>query len=606
MNPAWRWVGVASAAVLTGSFAGAQTTERVSVDSSGAQGNYYSLQCSISADGRFVAFTSESWNLVAGDTNAHEDVFVRDRQNGTTERVNISTGGAQSDGLGLHTVSISADGRFVAFQSMATNLVAGDSNGFEDVFVRDRLLGTTEICSLDSFGAQGNNVSGGAVFSASGGAVISADGTYVVFASAASNLVTGDTNNFRDIFLRDRVLGTTERVDLSASGGQSIGSSSNFSSSADGRFVAWESQDPNLVPNDTNAVEDIFVRDRQLGTTEIVSINSSGVQGNFSSLWPSISADGRFVAFESRSINLVSGDTFGLWDVFVRDRQLGTTERVSVSTAGAQATRNSFCPSISADGRYVAFMSSAPDLVSGDTNGIGLDDIFVHDRQTHTTERVSVATGGGQVDSSCWSGYSALSADGRCSVFSTSSAVLVPGDTNFCDDIFVHDRGAAWPEGFCSGDGSSTACPCANSGSSGNGCENSDATGGARLTANGSAALGSDTLVLSSSGERSIAPSIFLQGSTAIAPVGFGDGLRCVGGSLKRMYVHSASGGVVSAPMAGDLSISARSAALGDVIHPGETRYYQTYYRDPVSGFCPSPQGDGWNVSSGLAIDWSQ
>jgi hypothetical protein len=159
---------------------------------------------------------------------------------------------------------------------------------------------------------------------------------------------------------------------------------------------------------------------------------------------------------------------------------------------------------------------------------------------------------------------------------------------------------------FCSGDGSASTCPCANSGSAGHGCENSASTGGALLSATGAPALQADDVQLTSSGELSQALSIVLQGSASIAPASFGDGLRCVGGMLKRLYVHSAINGVMTAPRAGEPSISARSAALGDAIPPGATRYYQVYYRDSVASFCPAPQGSTFNVSNGLAVEWAQ
>jgi hypothetical protein len=155
---------------------------------------------------------------------------------------------------------------------------------------------------------------------------------------------------------------------------------------------------------------------------------------------------------------------------------------------------------------------------------------------------------------------------------------------------------------FCAGAGSPTVCPCGNSGSDQHGCENSASTGGGLLSSSGSTSP--DTVVLHSSGETPTAPSIFLQGDASITPVSFGDGLRCVSGVLKRLYVKPASGGVVSAPGAGDPSISARSAALGDPIAPGTTRTYQTYYRDPVAGFCAPPAGSTFNVTNGLRIVW--
>ena len=214
---------------------------------------------------------------------------------------------------------------------------------------------------------------------------------------------------------------TTERVSVASNGGQADSSSVNPAVSADGRFVAFESDASNLVGGDTNGLNDIFVHDRQTGTTERVSVATGGTEANGVSYTPAISADGRFVAFYSNATNLVGGDTNGTSDVFVHDRQTGTTERVSVATGGAEANGGSSTAAISADGRFVAFHSDATNLVSGDTNGAR--DIFVHDRQTGTTERVSVATGGAQANSG--SANPAISADGRFVAFYSVATNLV-------------------------------------------------------------------------------------------------------------------------------------------------------------------------------------
>jgi Tol biopolymer transport system component len=244
--------------------------------------------------------------------------------------------------------------------------------------VYDRQTGGTERVSVDSVGIEGN--------SNSWIAAISADGRFVAFESDASNLVTGDTNfcfgqSCRDIFVHDRQSGVTERVSVDSAGNQGNGFSDSAAISDDGRYVAFTSFDSNLVPGDDNNAIDVFVHDRQSGTTERVSVDSAGVQSNGSSGWMgglAISGDGRHVAFFSDATNLVTGDTNGQRDVFVHDRASGVTARVSVDSADNQGNDFSSDPAISGDGRYVAFYSSATNLVLGDTNGVA--DIFVHDR----------------------------------------------------------------------------------------------------------------------------------------------------------------------------------------------------------------------------------
>ena len=293
------------------------TITRVSVDSAGNQGNAPSFGPSISADGRFVAFTSIASNIVPGDTNNNRDVFVRDLSTNTTTRVSVGSAANQANSLSLFP-SISADGRFVAFDSYANNLVPGDTNAKSDIFVRDLSTNTTTRVSVGSAGNQGND--------ASSGGSISADGRFVAFSSLASNLVPGDTNDSEDIFVRDLSTNTTTRVSVSGAGNQGNDYSSDASISADGRFVTFSSEASNLVPGDTNNKEDIFVRDLSTNTTTRVSVDSAGNQANGLSYIPSISADGRFVAFSSDAANLVPGDTNSVGDVFVSD--IGSTPGV--------------------------------------------------------------------------------------------------------------------------------------------------------------------------------------------------------------------------------------------------------------------------------------
>jgi Tol biopolymer transport system component len=292
-------------------------SERVSVASDGSQANGASRETRISADGRFVAFACHASNLVPGDTNGLSDAFVHDRLTGETWRVNVSTSGDQADGETFH-LNINDDGRFVVFESRADNLVPGDTNTDPDAFVRDWQTGITERVSVSSSGEQGNCCSGHV-----GGFAISADANYVAFGSTSTNLVPGDTNNAVDVFLRDRLASTTERVSVSGPGEQADAGGGSPDLSSDGRYMAFLSSATNLVPGDTNGVCDVFVRDLLASLTERVSVSSTGEQANGETPgfpYARISADGRCVVFQSDATNLVPGDTNGLSDIFVRVR----------------------------------------------------------------------------------------------------------------------------------------------------------------------------------------------------------------------------------------------------------------------------------------------
>jgi hypothetical protein len=408
----------------------AATTDRMSVASDGTQGNGDSDRAGISADGRYVAFESVASNLVPGDANAASDIFVRDRNNGATERVSLSGSGQQANGDSYGS-AISADGRYVAFRSQASNLVSGDTNGVLDEFVYDRQSGTVERVSVDSAGAQANG--------ASGGISISADGRYVAFLSNASNLVSGDTNGNWDVFVYDRGTGTTQRVSVSSTGTQGNGDCDYPQISDDGRYVAFRSAASNLVQGDTNGVADIFVHDLQTGATERVSVDTGGAQANGESLGPTISGDGRFVAFRSAASNLVPGDTNGVSDVFLHDTQAATTARISVASDGAQGNGDSYGPAISSDGGFVAYRSAASNLVPGDSNAA--DDIFRYDRQAGTTERVSVDSSGAESNGSSFAPFT--NSDGRFVIFWSRASNLVPGDTNGSHDVFLRDTATA-------------------------------------------------------------------------------------------------------------------------------------------------------------------
>lgn len=319
-----------------------KSVEVVSVAQNGGQPNNDSADPHISADGRYVGFSSISDQLVAGDTNGAFDAFVYDRVTHTTERVSVASDGSQLFSHGF-LEAISADGQYVVF-----------SQNISGLFVRDRVSQTTEtVAATLGFGI---------------GVSITLDGTYIAFGSSDSALVAGDTNNVSDIFVYNRVSHTTERVSIGYDGSQANNDSREETAiSADGRYVAFASRASNLVTDDTNNAQDIFVYDRINHTTERVSVASDGTQANGGSVGVSISADGRYVTFTSSAANLVTGAT--LADAFVYDRVTHTIQRVA--GAGQDAM-------ISADGKFIAFDSSASNLVPGDTNGLG--DIFVVNR----------------------------------------------------------------------------------------------------------------------------------------------------------------------------------------------------------------------------------
>ena len=399
---------------------GPPRTINASVDDAGTQSNTFSCCPEISADGRFVAFASDA-HLSGYDANPSTDVFLRDWPGGTTTLVSTGTYGQEVGESYAGELGISADGRYVAIASEAA-LVPSDQNNYCD-----------------------NN----------------GDGRYL--------------ENCADIFVRDARADTTARASVATGGGEANYLSAGPAVNADGSIVAFWSWADNLVSGDTNSCyyrgspyncADVFLRSVQAGVTERVSVNSLAQQANGDSYRPAISADGRYVAFYSTASNLVAGDTNNSCDndgdkvfnencadIFVRDRQLGTTTRVSVATGGGQANGQSRDPAISADGRYVAFYSYASDLVPGDTNyscdnnrdGIYTDncpDVFVHDRQTGETSRVSVSTSreqGNGLSGGCCQPVS-ISADGRYVAFHSAATNLVVGDTNGKFDAFVHDR----------------------------------------------------------------------------------------------------------------------------------------------------------------------
>ncbi|MEW6996885.1 thrombospondin type 3 repeat-containing protein [Colwelliaceae bacterium BS250] len=407
-------------------------TERVSVSSAGEQGNFDSgfffQGNAVSSDGRYVAFHSEANNLDAADTDDRRDIYVYDRQSDTVELVSKNTAGVKGNGKSIYP-TMSDDGRFVAFHSESTNLDVADTDTLPDIYVYDRQSDTVELVSKSTAGVKGNGWSSYPS--------LSGDGRYVAFRSHSTNLDAADTDTAGHIYLYDRQDEVIELVSKNKAGVKGNRGSTTSFISGDGRYVTFSSSSTNLDAADTDTREDIYVYDRQDDVLELVSKSTAGVKGNYDSRKPSISADGRYVAFYSMATNFDAADTVIGHDIYVYDRQDDVLELVSKNTAGVVGNGPSLYHSISGDGRYVAFSSSANNLDATDTDDVR--DIYVYDRQDDVLELVSKNTAG--VKGNDISYYPAISDDGSVVVFSSLSSNLVDNDTNESYDVFVHDFG---------------------------------------------------------------------------------------------------------------------------------------------------------------------
>jgi Tol biopolymer transport system component len=436
MNPGKLGLAIGVTFVAVGALATAQVTELVSVDSNGVQGNGLSIGSCVSFDGRFVVFESEATNFVASDTNGERDVFVHDRKTGTTERVSVDSLGNEALGgrsqVDLMT-GISADGRFVTFTSWASNLAPGvDTNGWtSDVFVHDRLTGTTEAVDV--------TVSGICAANGASTGSISGDGRYVAFTGYANDLIPGGTSGRPQVYVRDLLTGTNELVSADSSGNEGNDYANGAYISMDGHFVAFTSLATNFVAGDTNGVADTFIKDRWTGAVEMIDVDAAGIAGDLGANVGPVSADGRYVTFVSNSPSLIgAGPGTQSYQVFVRDRQTATNTIVSVDSSGVLGNDESAFPSISADGRFVAFQSKANNVVWDDTNY--QNDAFVHDMLTGTTSRWDVRPDGGESSApgTRWVAFApSISGNGRFLAFTGFGSDLVGGDTNGFWDVFV-------------------------------------------------------------------------------------------------------------------------------------------------------------------------
>lgn len=408
----------------------AQANALASVGATGTGANRDSYYSVISQDGRFVVFQSEATNLTANDTTSFYDIFWKDMQTGRIELVSVTTSGNSSGRNALQS-AMSADGRFVAFETDASNIVAGDTNGTWDIFVRDMQAGTTQRVSVSSSGAQGGG--------RSDSPFVTSDGRYVFFHSYTA-FVPEDTNPGYDVYRHDMISGQTLLVSTGAGGLIGNGDSIWPWASDDGNRVVFVSWSTNWITGDTNGQGDAFLKDLSTGAIQRINVSSAGAQNNGETVWPSISGNGKYATFVSWGSTLVSGDTNGNWDVFVRDLTNNTTTRINVRPDGAQANSYAYSPvPLSRDGRYVAFASLATDLVAGDTNGF--QDIFVRDLLTNTTRRATFGYTGVQVNDDCFVPW--FSGDGRYLTYTCEGPNPVPSDANGRRDIFTVDLEAA-------------------------------------------------------------------------------------------------------------------------------------------------------------------
>lgn len=400
----------------------------------GVPGDAASSYPSISADGRYVAFNSAADNLSGEDDDAVSDVFVRDLLTSTTIYVSRGTGAAGPPGdANSEFPSISRDGRYVAFDSIADTLSAADNDSHRDVFVRDLQTGATIFVSRATDDSAGD--------AASSRPSISGDGRFVAFESDADNLSVEDDDAVSDVFVRDLVAGTTTYVSRATAGTPGDGHSRDPSISADGQRVAFRSDADSLSSEDNNGVSNVFVRDLGTSSTTYVSRagGAGGTAGDGSSYRPAISADGRHVSFDSSATVLDPADTDATADIFVRDLLANTTTYVSRATglAGEPADADSYDSSISGDGRYVSFYTLSNNLSDQDDDA--QENIFVRDVLAGTTTFASRASGPAGVAGDGNSTNSSISADGRYVAFDSNADSLTADDNNAHYNVFVRD-----------------------------------------------------------------------------------------------------------------------------------------------------------------------
>ena len=398
-------------------------------------GNDRAQSVALSADGRWVAFTAQNER---GD----DDLYLYDRRIGGVTQVTHGADGASSNGW-VGAPAMVPDGRYLAFYAWASNLVAGDTNAVQDLFFYDRTTGSISRLSVGLNGAQANDRSGDSRGDTT--PALSADGQVVAFHSTASNLVAGDNNGRSDVFIIDRQTATITLVSFGPGEVAGNGDSSHPALSVDGRYVLFQSRATNLDPSVPSlqgpGATQIYLHDRETGSTVLVSRGPDGRPGDGDSSTPALSGDARYLVYASNASNLVPGDTNQVTDIFLHDRASGETGRVSISSAGIQANRAAASPQITLDGRYILFVAEASNLVNGDGNNAA--DLFVHDRQARHTSRVSVAVRGlwtGQEGNGPTRGPAAIIPGGRLVAFVSQATNLVAPDAVGVPGLYLHER----------------------------------------------------------------------------------------------------------------------------------------------------------------------
>ncbi len=404
-----------------------QSTALVSVNTSGTSGNRDSHDPIVSADGRYVLFTSSASDLVSTPVSRNGDVFVRDLATNTTTLVSVNRSGDGGGNAGSNAIAISADGATVLFRSLATDLVTlSDDNNEEDIFARNMRTGETQLVSMNRYGDGTPN-------DVSFDATMSADGRFAAFCSIANNVIPNDGNTNTDIFLRDLVGRQTTLVSANTAAQPANRGAFRPSVSRDGRRISFDSIASDLTTADANGNDsDIFVRDLPAGPTRTASVDESGATVKGDTFKASLSADGRFVVFTTPA-RLLAIDQNGISDAYARDIDAGHSILLNSTAAGVAGNGGSLDAVISASARFAAFVSTATNLGFQDSNSGA--DVFVKDLVTGELRLVSATPGGSSGDRS--SSRPRISDDGSTVVFESAATNLVSGDKNNTTDVFA-------------------------------------------------------------------------------------------------------------------------------------------------------------------------